>query len=812
MFTDWELVGTAPGVVTEPAGLPTGGWRPAAVPGTVAQALTVDLDAPPDIDGLDWWYRASLEIPEGGPQRWRLSFDGLATLAEVWVGGVQVLTSDNAFLPTTCVLTLDPGSTPLWIRFRSVATELARKRPRPRWKTRLVAHQNLRWVRTPLLGRIPAWTPRVPAIGPWRAVRLAPIAAVDVAALRLRPTVSDGVARLVVVAELSGAVTGAQLTIAGRTLPLTVTTDDARTVCTGDFQLPGVPLWWPHTHGLPHRERCVLTFRTPDGPVSVDGGEVGFRAVTLDRTDDAVVLSVNGRPVFCRGGCWSVEDVRALSGTPEALAETLRLVQESGANLIRVGGTLGWERDAFYERCDQLGILVWQDLPFANMDYPFGDEAFAASVTAELGAQLARLSRHVCIAAYCGGSEVEQQAAMLGLPREAWAAPFFTVAAPGLVALLHPGVPWFPNTPTGGDLPFHTGQGLTHYYGVGAYLRPLADVRRARVRFTPECLGFANVPDAESMDAAFGETVAPHHPAWKAGVPRDGGAGWDFEDVRDHYLRALYGVDPVALRSTDLARYWALSRAVTGEVMTRVYAEWRRPGSGCGGALIWFWKDLRPGAGWGVVDSTNRPKAAWWYLRRAWAARTVLITDEGLDGLGLHVFNERGDALDGTVEIVLLKGRRVVDTARAPVALAPYAARTFSGDALLGRFTDLTGSYRFGPPGHDVVVARLRDGDGAVIAEDAWFPQGHGLPLVETAHLAVVAEPADGGVVVTLTATAFVQTVVLSAPGYTPEDNYFHVTPSAPRQVRMRADVGAGPFRGWVTGSNLDGGVGVRVG
>ena len=97
-----------------------------------------------------------------------------------------------------------------------------------------------------------------------------------------------------------------------------------------------------------------------------------------------------------------------------------------------------------------------------------------------------------------------------------------------------------------------------------------------------------------------------HHPRWKAGVPRDAGSGWDFDDVRDHYLALLYGVDPGELRRADPDRYLELSRAVTGEVMAQVFGEWRRGASPCGGGLVLWLRDLVPGAGWGVLDDRGR--------------------------------------------------------------------------------------------------------------------------------------------------------------------------------------------------------------
>ena len=109
-----------------------------------------------------------------------------------------------------------------------------------------------------------------------------------------------------------------------------------------------------------------------------------------------------------------------LRGTEESVAHDLRLARDAGVNLLRVGGTMVYESDQFYRLCDELGILVWQDFMFANMDYPVEDPAFAANIEAEARYQLSRLSPHPCVAVFCGNSEVEQQAALLGVPPEGW--------------------------------------------------------------------------------------------------------------------------------------------------------------------------------------------------------------------------------------------------------------------------------------------------------------------------------------------------------------------------------------------------------
>jgi beta-mannosidase len=829
----WTLLGTLPGAFAGPSELPEVGWGPAVVPGTVAQALRLDLDRPPDLEAEDWWYRCTLPAGPSGGDMAVLCLDGLATLAEVFLNGERLLVSRSMFRRHRLRVELR-GDDALAICFRALRPELERRRPRPRWKAALVEEGNVRWLRTTLLGRIPGWTPRLPPVGPYRSIRLERWDAVALRRLELSPRLDGDLGRVGLSAELRPlegvTVTAARLSVGEWDFPLALVPgeDEAGAPVLGvqaEVYLQDPPRWWPHGHGAQPLLPTALHLETSVGERVIDCGPVGFRSVSLDREGGRVSLRVNGRAIFCRGACWTVEDARSLDGPPGAITATLRRAREGGLNMLRIGGTMVYGSDELYQAADALGVLVWQDLSFANLDYPFADPDFCREATEEVEEQLRRLRRHPSLAVWCGNSEIQQQVAMLGLPRELWADPFFTEAVPDLVRALHPGAAYFPSTPCEGALPFHTATGLTHYYGVGAYRRPLSDVRAARVRFSPECLGFSNVPDQLALERLSGGALPlPHQPAWKAGVPRDAGAGWDFEDVRDHYLQSLFGVDPVALRSVDPERYFALSRAVTGELMLRVFAEWRRPagprgdgGSGCGGALVWFLKDLRPGAGWGILDDQGRPKAAYWYLRRAWAGRAVLMTEEGQDGVDLHVHNEHPEPLVATVELELLRGgRQRVGWAAHPVTLEPWGALTLQGDALLPSFSDLALAYRFGPPGHDVVVARLVGEGGALLHEDAVFPGGHTLRPVEVGALrAHVAPAADGALWLHLRAEAFLQTVTITSPGWEVEEDCLHLSPGRERALRLTAlPVAAGararPFKAEVSALNLEGSLTVR--
>ena len=468
-----------------------------------------------DADAHDWWYRTSFAAPAERPCF--LCFDGLATVAEVWLNGRKILDADNMFRASRVDVTdVLNSQNELVIGFRSLTKFLGQQRARPRWKTNLVQQQQLRWARTTLLGRIPGWTPPIAPVGPWRAVRLetTPISEIHVGS-----TLHGDVGVVTLRAQSVGRPVRGVFHVGEIQIPIERDGD----VLSATVRIPNAPRWWPHTHGA----QPLL-----DWALAIDGqpirrGQVGFRMLEVDRAAGFAV-KVNGVPVFCRGACWTVADIVNLDGNDEQLKRDLHLARDAGVNMLRVGGTMIYPSDRFYEWCDRLGILVWQDFMFANMDYPVDDPAFIANIDAEAIQQLERLGQHPSVAVLCGNSEVEQQAAMLGMPREMWRNRWFAERLPALCSQHAPDTAYVASTPNGGTMPFHTKTGVTHYYGVGAYLRSIGDVRRAAVKFTPECLAFANVPEPETTHLVGAGK-------WKERVPRDSAAGWDFEDVRDHY-------------------------------------------------------------------------------------------------------------------------------------------------------------------------------------------------------------------------------------------------------------------------------------
>jgi beta-mannosidase len=838
----WTCCSTIPGGASDPAGLVQFPlvWFPVSVPGTAASALR-DAGAAGLLEAVydtrDWWFRCEFN---GLPSTALLRLDGLATVADAWLNGEHLCHTENMLVGHEVDVTVGEFNE-LFLRCAALKPLLDVKRPRPRWKTRLANHQGLRWFRTTLLGRQPGWTVTPPPVGPWRPVRIEPRPAFRVVERRVHAccdTDGDGLVDVTYLLRAagedgSGPADQFVLRVGDSIGPLVVEPADEHHTfwVSGSVRVPNPELWWPHTHGPQPLYRLEL--EAADG-VQVEVGHVGFRSVTVDRTGGGFTLSLNGDPVFCRGAGWFPIDPVSMVARDEDLRHTLSLVCLAGMNMVRIPGGTVYEDQRFWDLCDELGIMVWQDCMLGYLDPP-DDAEFTAAFEVELVQVLGGLGGRPSLTVLCGGQELEEQAAMFGLARDKWSFPFIHETIPLVVERMLPGIPYVSSSPSGGDLPFRVDVGVSHYWGVGTFLRPLDDARRANVRFVSECLAFGVPPERQTVDEACGGAVrAGHDPDWKRTVHHDTSHSLDLEDVCEFYVQELFGVNAHMLRQIDPERSLDLGRAATAEVIATLFTEWRRPGSPCAGTLMIALRDLMPGPGWGIIDALGRPKAPWFLLRRVLAPIAVLITDEGVNGLRLHLMNDGAREFAGSVQVSLFqRGEILYEVVSQSVTIPARGAIEVEATAMFDGFRDLGYVYRYGPLTYDVIsVALLADGDegkgdrgpgmvagkgGAepvkeVVSETVWLPGGCNRPIEVEIGLTASARRGTGGTWDLEVATRrFAQSVVIDVPGWRPLDSWFHLVPGGTRSVRLFPEGGSAVTSGRLVGEvralNLQGSV-----
>ena len=267
---EWFLTWTAPGAVRPLTEQPSAGapWIPATVPGTVAGALRAAgkseaYGVPARLDAVDWWYRCRLRVPALLPgERLVLCFEGLATLTDAWLDDEAILHSEGMFVGHTIDVTDKlRAEGELWLRFGALDSQLAVRRPRPRWRAPMVEHQQLRWFRTTLLGRTPGWSPPFPAVGPWRPVRLQRRTGIDVDEKALQAVLDGDDGHLSVsltLRALGRSVRAARLIafnpegkpVAETELGCAPASPTGEAVtASGGVRIPRAARWWPHTHG-----------------------------------------------------------------------------------------------------------------------------------------------------------------------------------------------------------------------------------------------------------------------------------------------------------------------------------------------------------------------------------------------------------------------------------------------------------------------------------------------------------------------------------------------------------------------------------
>jgi len=780
------------------------------------QAGEISLDAPPDLDASDWWLRHQFAAPSrdaAAPDRSWLVFEGLATIVDVWLNGVHLGRADDMFVAWEVeVGDLLRAENELVLCARALRPLLRPRRPRARWKARLVDSQEWRWLRTTQLGRMAGAGPRVAPVGPWRPVTLqhrrgASVRALWIAASRERDESTLDVDILI---EHGAEPTRAFLTCGALSEPMRVVRTRDGWRLSASLSSASLAPWWPHTHGEPALHDCAVVIEHREGQTLIEAEPVGFRELSIRTDEGAFEVTVNGVRPFLRGSCFTPRDWTRLDCPEAELEEEMRRLRDAGVNCIRLSGCFTYASAALLAACARHGILVWQDLMFSVLDYPDGDECFRARCEREVEQQLALLQGSPCVMTVCGSAEVEQQAAMSGITLDRPRHALFHEHLANVARRVLPDVPYWPSTPWGGDLPFRVRTGTAHYFGVGAYRRPLHDARLAGVRFTTECLAFSHLPEPESPAALPLESEAGgDRERWKSRVPRDGGACWDFEDIRDHYVAMLFGVDVAPLRTNEPERYLALGRAASAIVVERTLQEFRRRESPCSGALTWLWSDPWAGAGWGSIDVEGRPKSAWYGMRRAARSVAIALTNEGLDGVDLHVWNDTPSAVEGTLHVRLLRdGRDVAFAASVPLRVPARSGAVRTIDRLLGRFTDVAHAYRFGASGHDVVhavwmsdralAAGTRDdahsrfGGVPIIDEAVLLVHGDQRPMTDTGLEAHVVGVDEHGVVdLSVSAASLAQQVRVGSAGHVASDSYFTVLPGVERRVRLTPQSGA---------------------
>ncbi|GAA5950527.1 hypothetical protein JCM21900_001217 [Sporobolomyces salmonicolor] len=609
---------------------------------------------------VDWIYRCSFELwkaPTKGEQA-DLVFEGLDTFATVFVNGTKVLKADNMFLRYRVCLTdtLVPGTNTIYIVFHSAfrrgrqleEEHLGRDKHSPAWNgdaSRLFVRKagyNYGW----------DWGPVLMTAGPWRPVRL------EMYSSRIydfwpRGFVSDTLEPVlkvhfkIVDVSPSHLLNFSLLDSSRRNLTkLSITASDDGEHC-WRFEQDEVELWWPAGMGKQVLYTVKLDLVDEKTGTVLDSTErqIGFRRVRVvqeplnDQPGTSFCFEINNTPIFSGGSNWIPLDSFLSNATPERYRQWLELLVEGHQNMVRVWGGGIYEDDAFYDTCDELGILVWQDFMFACGAYPAHPD-FLATVKEEAEANVVRLRTHACLAIFAGNNEDYQlaEAENLGYdPKDHdgdWtrtgfpAREIYERLIPSIV-LEHSDVFYSPGSPWGGSSTRDVTVGDIHQWDVwhGSQF-PYQDFGKLSGRFVSE-FGMEGAPDLRTIDYFLDGDTSERFPQSRTMDSHNKAGGFERR-------LAAYLSENIRFAST-IEGYAYATQFIQAEALANAFGSWRRLFKGgierayCAGALVWQLNDVWPCTSWAICDYFLRPKPAYFAMKRALAPVAI----------GTHRYTER---------------------------------------------------------------------------------------------------------------------------------------------------------------------------
>ncbi|MHC4552114.1 MAG: beta-mannosidase [Planctomycetota bacterium] len=789
--------------------LDTGGWMPATVPSTIytclaqaGQIQSADLIANPEnyhwISQKSWIFRKEFDAPDTlvNQERFRLIFEGLDTVAHVWLNGKLLGKVENMFIPHIFDVTdhLKPSANQLYVKFLPA---LQRGEQLMQRYGKLSEHHfgdpRRCYLRKAQYQFGSAVGPALPGCGIFRSVRLVGTHTAHIDNLHVRTVDCNqhrAAMRIAVRIDRSHYANSrlqCKLTITGgglnqsEQLDFAAQEDQHAILASIDRPI----LWWPRGYGVPHLYH--LKAELFDGSDLLDTVETdfGIRTIRLNRTADErgrnFQLEMNGQPVYIKGANWLPLPTISTDSPFADYSTLLKQAANAHINMLRIWGGGIYEDDAFYQQCDKLGILIWQDFMFANAYYP-DRQWFVDIVRSEARAVIERLRNHPSLALWCGNSRIDSlhEAGRLGTGRKFFGKAIFHELLGGLLSELDPDRDYIPTTPFT-ELPQteHNApsSGTTHCWGVWNHYAPAGHYEmpeQKTPRFITEC-GLQSVPNTQTV-ATFDEKkqIAPGHAALEQHNYQPGGNARIARYTADHFAP-----------SENIAQLVYQSQLSQARSLKRLVEHLRTHRTQNAGCLLWTLNDTSPSISFSVIDACGHPKAVYYYARRFFAPVLLTLSHSQQDKTdAVRIINDSPNRITATLQCTMMNLHgQITDEINFPVALSP---RALSSQYILPKsFAALTGSTR------EFLTLSL-DSDTETLAENTFFfaPDKYLRHTPATIEMEIHSQTENPTAwTVTLHSKTPVRDVCLIAPEPGQfSDNFFTLLPGQTKKVTLQFD------------------------
>lgn len=789
-------------------------WYGADVPGTVHTDLMAQgiIDDPfmeqnerdvQWVDKTDWEYRTVFDAEEGAVEaESELVFYGLDTYADVYLNEELVLKADNMFrtwrINTKGLLKQKDNS--LRIYFHSPL-----KVDLPKW--RALNYQYMAWndqseqggvfdQRVSVFARKAGyhygwdWGPRLVTSGVWRPIELHWWKGVSIKDAYFRQETNAKVAHVSeTVTLMSDGDCTTTLTVKDKATGKALTSKsvalkEGENEVVLNFSIKSPKLWWSNGLGKPHLYNFVTEVEGQEQRVD----RIGLRSIRLLNEPDSIgrefCFELNGKRVFMKGADYIPCDNFLTRVNDSIYRKTIEDAAAVNMNMLRVWGGGVYEDDRFYNLCDEMGILVWQDFMFACSVYP-AEGSLMESIKAEARDNIVRLRNHACLALWCGNNECqdalygwgwktqyEKQGEAIAKKVEKEFEDLYYKVLPEMVEKYNPDTRYWPSSPFGeyNKVSSET-SGDYHYWRVWHGNEPISEYNVHRARFYSE-YGMQSFPEFEAV-----KQFNPDPEQWDihSEVMMAHQRGGAFANSRiEGYLESEY------TKPNDFRELLYAGQLMQGDAMKTAVEAHRRDKGYCWGTLIWQINDCWPVASWSTRDWYGRWKAAHYMIRKA--MDDVLVSPIEKDGrLQVWIVNDRLKGVKGTLTLSIMdmRGKSLYQTEKR-VSIGENCSTMV--------FEEATEQLLSGNRKENVVVTAVLDADRQYTA-DYIFLKSKYMNWQKPQLDMHIEEQADGSRWLCVKSDVFVKGLFAEVPGEINPfaDNYINLLPQKEQRIKINS-------------------------
>ncbi|MFA6175583.1 MAG: sugar-binding domain-containing protein [Phycisphaerae bacterium] len=430
-------------------------------------------------------------------------------------------------------------------------------------------------------------------------------------------------------------------------------------------------IWFPAGYG----SQPIYTLKTE---LAIDNKQTqtvtntfGVRTVQINQSPDEFgspfQFIVNGLPIYARGAAWIPASLFIGSTTEADYEKLLIAAKNANINILRVWGGGIYETDAFYNICDRLGIIVWQDFTFACAYYP--DRTwFTDAVKIETAQNITRLRNHPSLVIWCGNNEIDWMHAnsWMGKSKKFYGRDIYHKLLPQIAAELDPDRDYITSAPLGSAKnPNEPSTGTVHQWEVWSGVKPTDDYLKQIPRFVDE-FGFQALPDKKTLKS-FVPDKKLHPASWEIEKHDYQPAGMQ---KLHHYINELFR--PAA----TLDEFIYLSQVTQARAIKKNAEHLRTNSKINSGALYWQFNDCCPSISWSCLDYQLRPKALYYYTKRFFAPVIATIQPQNSTAA---VINHSSSPLTGLFTCRLCDlNLKTLDEFQRPVSASPSEISTIT--------------------------------------------------------------------------------------------------------------------------------------